>query len=44
MVFRMETLMDTFKMWIGSVSVNLGGRYIGMSEHGLNAAQVGAVA
>lgn len=35
--------MYFFELWICQVSVNLGGGYIGMSEHFLHAAQIGAV-
>lgn len=35
--------MDFFEMLVGDVGVDLGGRNVGMAEHGLDGANVGAV-
>ena len=35
--------MNFAKMWVGDVSVDLGGADVGMAEHSLDATKVGAV-
>lgn len=39
----MEALVDVFEVWVGDVGVNLGGCDVAVAEHGLDAAEVGAV-
>lgn len=39
----MEAFVDLFKVWVGDVSVDLSGADIGVAEHGLDRANVGAV-
>jgi hypothetical protein len=38
-----KLLMHILEVWIGHVRVNLGGGDVAVAEHGLHAAQVGAV-
>ena len=39
----MKFFMDFTEMWIGNVSVNLGGRDVGVAEHSLNRAKISAI-
>ncbi len=39
----MEFFVDFAKVGVGDVSVDLGGGDVGVAEHGLDAAEVGAV-
>ena len=39
----MEFFVNFAKMWVGNVSVDLSGRDVSMTEHGLDRTQIGAI-
>lgn len=39
----METVVDFFEMGVGDVGINLGGADVGVAEHRLYGAEIGAV-
>lgn len=41
--FRMEAIVDFFEVGVGDVSVDLSSGDVGMTEHGLDGANVGAI-
>ena len=41
--FGMKFFVDLFEVLVGDMSVNLGGRNVGVAKHGLDGAEVGAV-
>src|SRR4051794_17648914 len=40
---RMEAIVERFEPLLVDVSIDLGGRYVGVAEHGLHRAEIGAV-